>query len=239
MNHDLGNDVFIPQLFTAVPALNGAASFLTCSNNFITSCFSDYSCKLVLLDLMLLLIERARRTVHGSADDIGWMQRASRMPSVEDGTERFMEILDNIGHCLHNLSNSMVYLLVPGLFSNHGPLYFVNTKVSFYKMGLACFRGEKCQRDKRVYRGNLLWFKTSNEHVMLLGHSKGGIDAAAALSLCCSDLKDKVAGLVLAQSPYGVPGSILVRPKRKLDHAWMVSSSLNDDPSEADASRVC
>ncbi|KAF2303527.1 hypothetical protein GH714_018990 [Hevea brasiliensis] len=61
------------------------------------------------------LIERARRTVHGSADDIGWMQRASRMPSVEDGTERFMEILDNIGHCLHNLSNSMVYLLVPGI----------------------------------------------------------------------------------------------------------------------------
>lgn len=25
-----------------------------------------------------------------------------------------------------------------GLFSNHGPLYFVNTKVSFSKLGLAC-----------------------------------------------------------------------------------------------------
>lgn len=25
-----------------------------------------------------------------------------------------------------------------GLFSNHGPLYFVNTKMSFSKMGLAC-----------------------------------------------------------------------------------------------------
>jgi hypothetical protein len=25
-----------------------------------------------------------------------------------------------------------------GLFSNHGPLYFVSTKTSFSKMGLAC-----------------------------------------------------------------------------------------------------
>jgi alpha-beta hydrolase superfamily lysophospholipase len=39
--------------------------------------------------------------------------------------------------------------------------------------------------------------------VLLLGHSKGGVDAAAALSLYWPQLKDKVAGLVLAQSPYG------------------------------------
>jgi hypothetical protein len=38
---------------------------------------------------------------------------------------------------------------------------------------------------------------------LLLGHSKGGVDAAAALSLYWSDLNDKVAGLVLSQSPYG------------------------------------
>mgnify|MGYP006874125017 CR=1 FL=1 len=42
------------------------------------------------------LIERARRTVRGSADDIGWLQRAPGMPPVEDGTERFMEILNSI-----------------------------------------------------------------------------------------------------------------------------------------------
>ena len=42
------------------------------------------------------LIERARRTVRGSADDIGWLQRAPEMPPVEDGTERFMEVIDDI-----------------------------------------------------------------------------------------------------------------------------------------------
>ncbi|XP_065859226.1 uncharacterized protein [Euphorbia lathyris] len=322
------------------------------------------------------LIDRARRTVRGSADDIGWMQRDPGMPPVEDGTERFMGILDNIRHGLHKLPNSIVYLLVPGLFSNHGPLYFVTAKAYFSKLGLACHIAkihseasvEKNAREIKEYIEEICW--GTQKRVMLLGHSKGGIDAAAALSLYWPELKDKVAGLALAQSPYGgspiasdilregqlgdyvnvrklmeiiickvlkgdlqaledltyekrkeflmkhhlprelpvvslrtetatsaavlatlsrvahaevpmvgepaklpvvmplgaamaacaqllqvrygeksdglvtcrdaeVPGSIVVRPTRKLDHAWMVYSSLNDDPSEADASQVC
>ncbi|KAJ6328354.1 hypothetical protein OIU77_010112 [Salix suchowensis] len=155
------------------------------------------------------LIERARRTVRGSADDIGWLQHASGMPSVEDGTGRFMEILDNIRHGLHKLPNSMVYLLVPGLFSNHGPLYFVSIKTSFSKMGLVCHIAkihseasvEKNARELKEYIEEIYW--GSQKRVMLLGHSKGGVDAAAALSLYWSDLKDKVAGLALTQSPYG------------------------------------
>ncbi|KAH9627472.1 hypothetical protein KSS87_006163 [Heliosperma pusillum] len=319
------------------------------------------------------LIERARRTVHGSADDIGWLQRDPAMPQVEDGTERFMEILDSIGHGVHRLPKSMIYLLVPGLFSNHGPLYFSNTKTYFSKMGLTCHIAkihseasvEKNATELKDYIEEIYW--GSNKRVMLLGHSKGGIDAAAALSIYWPDLKDKVAGLALAQSPYGgspiasdilregqlgdyfnarklmeilickvikgdlqaledltydkrreflrrnplpkdlpvvsfhteakispavlatlshvahaelgqaakipvmiplgaamaacaqllqvrygqksdglvtchdaeVPGSVVVRPERKLDHAWMVYSSLNDDTSEANASQVC
>ncbi|CAK7347814.1 unnamed protein product [Dovyalis caffra] len=390
------------------------------------------------------LIERARRTVRGSADDIGWLQRASGMPPVEDGTGRFMEILDNIrvytscqirwfiywfqnssrnigdyidtssSHLLGrlkvkvlnrhanfcpvlgcqkalNVTNYTFFLesmvcatllvYLSGLFSNHGPLYFVSTKTSFSKMGLTCHIAKihseasvgKNARELKEYIEEIYW--GSQKRVMLLGHSKGGVDAAAALSLYWSDLKDKVAGLALAQSPYGgspiasdilregqlgdyvnirrlmeiiickvikgdmqaledltyerrkefltkhqlprelpvvsfhteagitpavlatlshvahaefplmaplssgestklpvvvplgaamaacaqllqirygeksdglvtcrdaeVPGSTVVRPKRKLDHAWMVYSSLNDDPSVGDASQVC
>ncbi|KAL1543352.1 hypothetical protein AAHA92_20336 [Salvia divinorum] len=323
------------------------------------------------------LIEKVRRTVQGSADDIGWLQRDPDMPPVEDGTERFTEILDEIRHGVHRLPNTMIYLLVPGLFSNHGPLYFVNTKTSFSKMGLTCHIAkihseasvEKNAKEIKDYIEEIYW--GSKKRVLLLGHSKGGIDAAAALSMYWDELKDKVAGLALAQSPYGgspiasdilregqlgdyvnmrklmeilickvikgdmqaledltyekrkeflrkyqlprelpvvsfhtearispavlatlsrvahaelpmfsgqpatlpviiplgaamaacaqllqsrygeksdglvtcrdaeVPGSIVVRPERKLDHAWMVYSSLNDDPSEADASQVC
>ncbi|KMS99987.1 hypothetical protein BVRB_1g018260 [Beta vulgaris subsp. vulgaris] len=319
------------------------------------------------------LVERARKTVRGSADDIGWLQRDPDMPPVEDGTERFMEILDSISHGVHRLPKSLIYLLIPGLFSNHGPLYFTSTKSCFSKMGLACHIAkihseasvEENARVLKDYIEEIYW--GSQKRVMLLGHSKGGIDAAAALSMYWPELKDKVAGLVLAQSPYGgspiasdilrpgqlgdyvnarklmeflickvikgdlqaledltyerrreflkkyplpkelpvvschteanmspavlatlsrvahaelgqaaklpvmlpvgaamaacaqllqvrygeksdglvtcrdaeVPGSMVVRPKRKLDHAWMVYSSSNDDPSEANASQVC
>jgi len=60
---------------------------------------------------------------------------------------------------------------------------------------------EKNAREIKEYIEELCW--GSNKRVLLLGHSKGGIDVAAALSLYWPELKDKVAGLVLAQSPYG------------------------------------
>ncbi|CAA0820390.1 alpha/beta-Hydrolases superfamily protein [Striga hermonthica] len=325
------------------------------------------------------LIERVRKTVRGSADDIGWLQRDPSMPPVEEGTGRFTEILDDIRHGLHALPNTMVYLLVPGLFSNHGPLYFVNTKTYFSKLGLTCHIAkihseasvEKNAKEIKDYIEELYW--GSKKRVLLLGHSKGGVDSAACLSMYWNDLKDKVAGLALTQSPYGgspiasdilregqlgdyvnirklmeilickvikgdmqaledltydrrkdflrkhrlpkelplvsfhteagispavlatlsrvahaelptfsseqppttlpvviplgaamaacaqllqirygeksdglvtcrdaeVPGSVVVRPARKLDHAWMVYSSINDNPTEADASQVC
>ncbi|CAJ2665098.1 unnamed protein product [Trifolium pratense] len=460
----LTNDGMIPQIFSSVPALSDAASYLSQTTSYLAGCFSDYSVEhspiqsgasdiraqefvavssaeteaststninhicsnrknltsvessststsspLVMHDeitrisssdplqnastlvvqsnntgqggisIFRGLIDRARRTVRGSADDIGWLQHAQGMPPVEDGTERFQEILDEIKHGVHRLPNSMVYLLIPGLFSNHGPLYFVSTKVSFSKLGLACHIAkihseasvEKNAREIKEYIEEIYW--GSKKRVLLLGHSKGGVDAAAALSLYWPDLKDKVAGLVLAQSPYGgtpiasdllregqlgdyvnlrklteivickvikgdmraledltyerrreflekhrlpeelpvvsfrteasvspavlatlshvahaelpmvasagestklpvvmplgaamaacaqllqvrygeksdglvtcrdaeVPGSIVVRPKRKLDHAWMVYSSLNDDLTEGDAAQVC
>lgn len=36
-----------------------------------------------------------------------------------------------------------------------------------------------------------------------------------------------------------VPGSVVVRPGRKLDHAWMVYSTLKKGSAEADASEMC
>ncbi|KAF0895264.1 hypothetical protein E2562_008590 [Oryza meyeriana var. granulata] len=195
------------------------------------------------------LVESARKTVRGSADDIGWLKRDQSLPPTEDGTTRFLEILDsvrsakitswmststickivlhkrsNMGHLSflshvivsflvrkneHKLPDSVVYLLVPGLFSNHGPLYFVKTKSYFSKMGLACHIAKihsessvsKNAREIKEYIEEIYW--GSKKRVLLLGHSKGGVDAAAALSLYWPQLKDKVEGLALAQSPYG------------------------------------
>ena len=47
-------------------------------------------------DILCSLVERARKTVRGSADDIGWLQRDQSLPRTEDGTARFFEILDSL-----------------------------------------------------------------------------------------------------------------------------------------------
>ncbi|KAL6981292.1 hypothetical protein U1Q18_022922 [Sarracenia purpurea var. burkii] len=65
-----------------------------------------------------------------------------------------------------------------------------------------------------------------------------GATMAACAQLLQVRYQEKSDGLVTCRDAE-VPGSVVVRPKRKLDHAWMVYSSLNDDPSDADASQVC
>lgn len=155
------------------------------------------------------IISRVQKTLRGSSDDIGWLQHTPGLAPVEDGTTRFVELLQGIRNGVHRLPDSFVYLLIPGLFSNHGPLYFVNTKRFFSKMGLACHIAkihseasvERNAWELKQYIEELYW--GCGKRVMLLGHSKGGVDAAAALSIYWSDLKNKVAGLALVQSPYG------------------------------------
>lgn len=53
----------------------------------------------------------------------------------------------------------------------------------------------------KQYIEELYW--GAGKQVMLLGHSKDGIDAVAAISIYWNDLKEKVAGLAFVQSPYG------------------------------------
>ncbi|XP_002984672.2 uncharacterized protein LOC9644802 [Selaginella moellendorffii] len=155
------------------------------------------------------LMTRVQTTLRGSADDIGWLQKTPGFPPVEDGTQRFEEILGDISHGLHALPNDYVYLLVPGLFSNHGPLYFVDTKRYFSKLGLTCHIArihseaavETNARELKDYIEELYW--GTGKKIVLLGHSKGGVDAAAAASMFWPEIKDKVVGIVLVQSPYG------------------------------------
>ncbi|BFG40828.1 hypothetical protein CerSpe_271030 [Prunus speciosa] len=116
------------------------------------------------------------------------------MPGVEDGTARFLELLAGIRNGEHTLPSSFVYLLIPGLFSNYCPIHFVGTKKFFSKMGLACHIAkihseasvEHNGSELKQYIEELYW--GSGKRVKPLGHSKGGVDAAAALSIYwCED----------------------------------------------------
>ncbi|KAH9562706.1 hypothetical protein CY35_05G086000 [Sphagnum magellanicum] len=154
-------------------------------------------------------VSRVQTTLRGSADDIGWLQRLPDSSPVEDCTPDFLQALDTISHGVHLLPNNLTYLLIPGLFSNHGPLYFVDTKKYFSKLGLSCHIAkihseaavEINARELKRYIEELYW--GAQKKVVLLGHSKGGLDAAAACSMFWEDLKDKVVGLAVLQCPYG------------------------------------
>lgn len=154
------------------------------------------------------LVGRIQFTLRGSVDDIGWLQRIPDLPPVKERTDRFVQLLGLVSNGIHKLPNCYVYLLVPGLFSNHGPLYFVDTKKHFSRLGLTCHIAkihseasvETNALEVKNYIEELYW--GCGKRVMLLGHSKGGVDAAAAIAKNWSDLKEKVAGLVVVQSPY-------------------------------------
>ncbi|KAK3138036.1 hypothetical protein QOZ80_5AG0363650 [Eleusine coracana subsp. coracana] len=155
------------------------------------------------------ILHRFWTTLQGSCEDIGWLQRTRAALRSVDGTSHFKEILHDVRNGVHCLPDTLVYLFIPGLFSNHSPLYFINTKRFFSKMGLTCHVAkihseasvEKNALELKQYIEELYW--GSGKQVLLLGHSKGGVDAAAAISLYWSELKGKVAGLALVQSPYG------------------------------------
>lgn len=64
---------------------------------------------------MLRFISRVRRSVRGSSDDIGWLQNDTEMAPVEDGSSRFLELLQAIRNGEHKLPDSFIYLLIPAI----------------------------------------------------------------------------------------------------------------------------
>lgn len=68
------------------------------------------------------------------------------------------------------------------------------------------------------------------------------IPISAAMAVCALHLQlrygAKSDGLVTCADAE-VPGSVVVKPDRKLDHAWMVYSSWKKVQSEPDACEMC
>ncbi|GLJ12066.1 hypothetical protein SUGI_0183220 [Cryptomeria japonica] len=155
------------------------------------------------------LVGRMETTLHGSAHDIGWLQCTYPINPVQDGTNRFMELLAVTRNGVHILTDKFVYFLVPGLFSNHFPLCFTDTKNFLSKLGLTCHIAQIHSEASVKTNAQELTKQIENlylnhgKKVLVLGHSKGGVDAAAAMATHWPVLKEKVAGLALVQSPYG------------------------------------
>ena len=99
------------------------------------------------------------------------------------------------------------FLLVPGLLTKWYPLYMKQLRADMKRLGLhVAFSRVDTDQPVRInaarLRHEILEMSANGTKVMLLGHSKGAVDCAAALSLF-PELCDVVAGLVSLQGPHG------------------------------------
>lgn len=146
----------------------------------------------------------------GEADKIGWIQKA--YPPAKDSTAEF-EKLDQAVRAGDNVlpadAKNCVFLAVGGLFSGAAPkeLYFDKNLDALAAQGLQVGRvpvdtDMGVEHNAAIVRQAVLEAAKDGKQVVLIGHSKGGLDSAAALSMY-PELKEHVRALVTIQSPYG------------------------------------
>lgn len=99
------------------------------------------------------------------------------------------------------------YLLIPGLLTKWYPLYMAQLRADMKRLGL-CVQFSRIDTDQPVrvnaarLRHEILEIAQTGRKVVLLGHSKGAVDAAAGLSIF-PELAESVCALVSLQGPHG------------------------------------
>jgi len=143
-----------------------------------------------------------------SEEHIGWLE-ASTKDTCIDETPLFSELLEQCENGTSVLPKGYTYLFVAGLFNEFYPGYLREAVEHFNEMGavalLSGARGDSLTRDNavRILAEVETLYENTNRPVVLVGHSKGGLDSIGALGMYEDRLKDKVAGVVTVQSPYG------------------------------------
>ncbi|MBN1210364.1 MAG: alpha/beta fold hydrolase [Myxococcaceae bacterium] len=146
----------------------------------------------------------------GEADKIGWIQKA--YPPAVDSTAEFEKLHASVKagkDVLPAEAKDCVFLAVGGLLSQYAPkeLYFDDNLDALENAGLQVGRvpvdtDMGVEHNAAIVREAVLEAAKSGKKVVLIGHSKGGLDSAAALAMY-PELKEHVRALVTVQSPYG------------------------------------
>jgi len=160
----------------------------------------------------------------------GWIKRKADFECF-DRTKEFeaivKEICDNENHReelpkfnetramgiireMQDEGDDFAALIVPGLWAYHYPGYSQFVRDAFKRAGVAnsfvsLLNSEgRVEENAQYLRDEIREISRSyDKKVVLIGHSKGGLDIAAALSIYEEDLKDIVRAFVAVQSPYG------------------------------------
>lgn len=149
-----------------------------------------------------------------------WYRTWTPFASCNDVTGRFREIFSNTTELPHAVrkSNSQAedlsYLLVGGFFTQHYPNYFernikyLQEKLHFPKVEVVPIHTEgSIERNADVLRSSILKACHGTKSIVLIGHSKGGVDAIAILHMF-PDIIKYIYGIIAFQAPFG--GTFLI-----------------------------
>ncbi|HYV49188.1 MAG TPA: alpha/beta hydrolase [Myxococcaceae bacterium] len=145
----------------------------------------------------------------GSEGRPGWITRQDPTPTT-DVTDQFRTLNAQASHgeqVLPSDAGKYKYLVIGGLFGKHLPGYMDENVSALKSQGLDARKvnvdsDASVEKNAETIRKAIEAASKDGSQVVLIGHSKGGVDAAAALSMH-PELKDKVRALVAIQSPFG------------------------------------
>jgi pimeloyl-ACP methyl ester carboxylesterase len=144
----------------------------------------------------------------GSAGKAGWATREGA--PTTDGTPQFEKLYAQAKAGANTLppdAKDCVYLSVEGLYGNAIPGYMDPNDAKLRSLGLdvralKLDTGAGVATNAQTVRQAILEASASGKQVVLIGHSKGGVDSTAALALY-PELRSHVRAVVTMQSPYG------------------------------------
>lgn len=137
-----------------------------------------------------------------------------------DVTSRFHEIFPFINEMADSFktkfphAEKLTYLLVGGLFTDHYPTYY--EKNIHYLQEVLCLPRVQCvpvhtegsiARNSKIIRDSIIKTCRGAKSIVLIGHSKGGVDAVSVL-LSFPEVIPFIQGIITFQAPFG--GTFLI-----------------------------
>ncbi|MCY1074787.1 alpha/beta fold hydrolase [Archangium lansingense] len=165
-----------------------------------------------LLRSLRELPEAVREPGPGSTGLAGWFK--AETPPPTDITARFREVHQRVREgepVLPDEARRHLYLLVKGMLGDEMPGYLEDNQARLEKRGLetrevAVDTEGRLLDNVKVVREALLDALHFGRTVVLVGHSKGGVEALSTLALY-PELRQQVRAVVTLQSPFG--GSVI------------------------------
>lgn len=143
---------------------------------------------------------------------IGWVAQARQESAVAaEKSEHFHGLLADVKVGAHTLALrfDLAVLLVPGFFSQMHRTYMRRTQMHISTLGLTCrmanlnTAGSVAQNAALLAEQIIELSVLTRKRVVLVGHSRGGCDAVAAVARHRERLHDRVAGVLCLQAPLG------------------------------------